>query len=95
MDNSGLDGGPLADHLHRVGLGSHAKLERQGSKGSKGCSTPSRKVQSPLGNRVETDKQSEDLHALLSIVGFSKDVRLRQFLSVSDTLAQSSRPQNC
>ncbi|XP_041804093.1 rho guanine nucleotide exchange factor 33 [Chelmon rostratus] len=67
MDNSGLDGGPLADHLHRVGLGSHAKLERQGSKGSKGCSTPSRKVQSPLGNRVETDKQSEDLHALLSI----------------------------
>ncbi|XP_076599547.1 rho guanine nucleotide exchange factor 33 isoform X1 [Chaetodon auriga] len=69
MDNtvSGLDGGPVSDHLHRVGLGSHAKLERQGSKGSKGCSTPSRKVQSPLGNRVDADKQSDDLHGLLSI----------------------------
>ncbi|XP_044070879.1 rho guanine nucleotide exchange factor 33 isoform X2 [Siniperca chuatsi] len=68
MDNtvSGLDGGPLSDHLHRVGLGSHAKLERQGSKGSKGCPTPSRKVHSPLGNRVDTDKQSDD-HVLLSI----------------------------
>lgn len=73
MDNavSALDGGPLSDHLHRVGLGSHAKLERQGSKG---CPTPSRQVQSPLGNRVDTDKQSNDLHGLLSVVGFSKDV---------------------
>lgn len=71
---SGLDGAPLSDHLHRVGLGSHAKLERQGSKGSKGCPTPSHKVHTPLGNRVDTDKQSEDLHGLLSIVGFSKDV---------------------
>ncbi|XP_039995640.1 rho guanine nucleotide exchange factor 33 [Xiphias gladius] len=61
---SGLDGGPLSDHLQRVGLGGHAKLERQGSKG---CPTPSRKVQSPLGNRVDTDKQSDDLHGLLSI----------------------------
>lgn len=66
---SGLDGAPLSDHLHRVGLGSHAKLERQGSKGSKGCPTPSHKVHTPLGNRVDTDKQSEDLHGLLSIVG--------------------------
>ncbi|KAG8000303.1 Rho guanine nucleotide exchange factor 33 [Nibea albiflora] len=62
-----LDGGHLSDHLHKVGLGSHAKLERQGSKGSKGCPTPSRKVHSPLGNRVDTDKQSDDLHGLLSI----------------------------
>ncbi|XP_038593836.1 rho guanine nucleotide exchange factor 33 isoform X3 [Micropterus salmoides] len=69
MDNtvSGLDGGPLSDPLTRAGLGSHAKLERQGSKGSKGCPTPSRKVHSPLGNRVDTDKQSDDHHGLLSI----------------------------
>ncbi|XP_072246434.1 uncharacterized protein arhgef33 [Leuresthes tenuis] len=62
MENTvgGIDG----DHLHRVGLGSHAKLERQGSKGSKGCSTPSHKVHSPLGN---TGKQSPDLHGLLNI----------------------------
>ncbi|TKS85877.1 Rho guanine nucleotide exchange factor 33 [Collichthys lucidus] len=51
----------------KVGLGSHAKLERQGSKGSKGCPTPSRKIHSPLGNRVDMDKQSDDLHGLLSI----------------------------
>ncbi|KAM4729834.1 uncharacterized protein arhgef33 isoform 3-T3 [Anableps anableps] len=65
MENtvSGLDVGPLSDHLQRVGLGSHAKLERQGSKGSK-CSTPSHKVHSPLGNM---DKQSSDLHGLLNI----------------------------
>lgn len=71
MENtvSGLDGGGhLSDNLHRVGMGSHAKLERQGSKGSKGCPTPSRKVHSPLGSRVDTDKQSDDLHGLLSIV---------------------------
>ncbi|XP_034753569.1 rho guanine nucleotide exchange factor 33 [Etheostoma cragini] len=69
MDNtvSGLDGGPLSDHLQRLGLGSHAKLERQGSKGSKGCPTPSRKVHSPLANRVDIDKHSDDLHGLLSI----------------------------
>lgn len=74
MDNtvSGLDGGPLSDHPKRLGLGSHAKLERQGSKGSKGCPTPSRKVHSPLGNRVDINKHSDDLHGLLSIVGFSK-----------------------
>ena len=77
MDNtvSGLDGGPLSDHVHRVGLGSHAKLERQGSKGSRGCPTPLQKVHSPLVNRVDTDKQSDDLHGLLSIVGFIKDVK--------------------
>ncbi|XP_031696729.1 rho guanine nucleotide exchange factor 33-like [Anarrhichthys ocellatus] len=69
MDNtvSGLEGGPLSDHLQRLGLGSHAKLERQGSKGSKGCPTPSRKVHNPLGNRVDIDKQGDDLHGLLSI----------------------------
>ncbi|XP_029305830.1 rho guanine nucleotide exchange factor 33 isoform X1 [Cottoperca gobio] len=69
MDNtaSGPDGGPVSEHLQRLGLGSHAKLERQGSKGSKGCSTPSHKVHSPLGNRADTDKQSEDLHGLLSV----------------------------
>lgn len=65
-----LDGGPLSDHLHRVGLGNHARLERQGSKGSKGCTTPSHQVQIPLGNRVDTDKQSDDLHGVLSIVFF-------------------------
>ncbi|XP_070697148.1 rho guanine nucleotide exchange factor 33 isoform X2 [Pempheris klunzingeri] len=64
---SGLDGVPLSDHLHRGGLGSHAKLERQGSRGSRGCPTPSRKVQSPLGSRGDADKQTEDLHGLLSI----------------------------
>ncbi|XP_028280104.1 rho guanine nucleotide exchange factor 33 [Parambassis ranga] len=66
MENtvSGLDGGPLSDPLQRVGVGSHAKLERQGSKGSKGGSTPSRKVQSP---RVDTDKHSPDLQGLLNM----------------------------
>ncbi|XP_037322398.2 rho guanine nucleotide exchange factor 33 isoform X2 [Pungitius pungitius] len=70
MDNtlvSGLDGVPLPDHLQRLGQGSHAKLERQGSKGSKGCATPSRRVISPTGNRADIDKQAEDLHGLLSI----------------------------
>ncbi|XP_067466871.1 rho guanine nucleotide exchange factor 33 isoform X1 [Thunnus thynnus] len=69
MENtvSCVDGGPLSDHLQRVALGSHAKLERQGSKGSKGCPTPSRKIHSPLGNRLDTDKQSDDLHGLLSM----------------------------
>uniref|UniRef100_A0A3P9IX51 Rho guanine nucleotide exchange factor (GEF) 33 n=1 Tax=Oryzias latipes TaxID=8090 RepID=A0A3P9IX51_ORYLA len=47
-----------------VAIGSHAKLERQGSKGSKGCSTPSHKIHTPLSN---ADKQSADLHGLLSI----------------------------
>ncbi|CAG6016574.1 unnamed protein product [Menidia menidia] len=62
MENTvgGVDG----EHLQRPGLGSHAKLERQGSKGSRGCSTPSHKVHSPLAN---TDKQSSDLHGLLNI----------------------------
>eukprot|EP00064_Thunnus_orientalis_P003122 superscaffoldBa00000247_g3130 len=69
MENtvSCVDGGPLSDHLQRVALGSHAKLERQGSKGSKGCPTPSRKIHSPLGNRLDSDKQSDDLHGLLSM----------------------------
>ncbi|XP_008290414.1 rho guanine nucleotide exchange factor 33 isoform X2 [Stegastes partitus] len=67
LENTVNDSGPLSDHLQRVGLGSHAKLERQGSKGSKGSSTPSRKVQTPLTNRVDTDKQNPDLHGLLSI----------------------------
>lgn len=63
-----LDGGPLSDQHQRMGLGSQAKLEHQGSKGSKGCPTPSRQVASPLGNRVDSEKQSDDLHGLLSIV---------------------------
>ncbi|XP_047458153.1 rho guanine nucleotide exchange factor 33 isoform X2 [Mugil cephalus] len=69
MENtvSGLDGGPMSDHLHRTGLGSHAKLERQGSRGSKGSSTPSRKIHSSPGNRVDAGKQSPDLHGLLNI----------------------------
>ncbi|XP_074531322.1 rho guanine nucleotide exchange factor 33 isoform X2 [Halichoeres trimaculatus] len=68
MDTTvGLDGSHLSDPLHRVGLGSHAKLERQGSKGSKGCPTPSRKAQSPLVNRADTDKQHDDLQGMLSI----------------------------
>ncbi|XP_026209408.1 rho guanine nucleotide exchange factor 33 isoform X2 [Anabas testudineus] len=68
MDNtvSCLDG-PVSENIQRLGLGSHAKLERQGSKGSKGCSTPSHKVHSPLGNRMDADKQSDDLRGLLSI----------------------------
>ncbi|XP_040035416.2 rho guanine nucleotide exchange factor 33 isoform X1 [Gasterosteus aculeatus] len=70
MDNTlvcGLDGVPLPDHLQRLGQGSHAKLERQGSKGSKGGATPSRRVNSPPGNRADVDQQAEDLHGLLSI----------------------------
>lgn len=70
-----LDGGHLSEHLHRVGLGSHAKLERQGSKGSKGCSTPSRKAQSPLGHRADTEKQHDDLQGMLSIVSSRKEIK--------------------
>lgn len=69
---SGLDAGPLSDHLQRGVPGIHAKLERQGSKGSK-CSTPPHKVHSPLANM---DKQSSDLHGLLSIVGSNNTIRL-------------------
>lgn len=61
----------ISDNIQRLGLRDHAKLERQGSKGSKGCSTPSHKVHSPMGNRADADKQSDDLHGLLSIVGCS------------------------
>lgn len=76
MDNtvSVLDGGPQSDQLQRV---SHAKLERQGSKGSKGCPTPSRQVASPLGNKVDSEKQSDDLQGLLNIV--SRNVNARTF----------------
>lgn len=64
--------GPQLEHLHRVGLGSHAKLERQGSKGSKGCPTPSRQLHCPLGGRAEADKDpGSDHHGLLSMVGFT------------------------
>nr|XP_020457478.1 rho guanine nucleotide exchange factor 33 [Monopterus albus] len=71
MENtvSCLESGPLSDHLRRVGLGSHAKLQRQGSKGSKGCPHLSHKVHSPLGNRADTDKQNDGLHGSLSIDG--------------------------
>lgn len=70
MDNvvNMLDG-PQLNHLHRGGLGSHAKLERQGSKGSKGCPTPSRQVHCPLVGRAEADKDGNDHHVLLSMVG--------------------------
>ncbi|KAM4607226.1 rho guanine nucleotide exchange factor 33 isoform 2-T2 [Polymixia lowei] len=65
---SGLDG-PLSEHLHRVGLGSHAKLERQGSKGNKGCPTPSRRGQSSLGNsphNVDPEKQNNERRSPIS-----------------------------
>lgn len=86
MDNnvSVLDGGPVSDQLQRVGLGSHAKLERQGSKGSRGCPTPSRQVATPLGNRVDSEKQSDDLHGLLSIVS-----RGRRFASFNDCITSA------
>ncbi|XP_068184361.1 rho guanine nucleotide exchange factor 33 isoform X2 [Antennarius striatus] len=64
---SGVDVGPLSENFQKVGMGSHAKLERQGSKGSKGSSTPSRRVQSPPGSKADSDKQSDDVHGLLSI----------------------------
>ncbi|XP_072293561.1 rho guanine nucleotide exchange factor 33 isoform X2 [Eucyclogobius newberryi] len=64
---SGIDNGHLSDNLQRGGLGSHAKLERQSSKGSKGCPTPSRKVPTPQVTKVETDKPSDDMHGLPSI----------------------------
>lgn len=99
MENtvSGLDSGPLSDHLQRVGLGSHAKLERQSSKGSKGSSTPSHKVQTPLANRADNDKQSPDLHGLLSIVGFSKHLLLKNYYHVCTGIAcyiLTLKPQN-
>lgn len=78
------DGGPLSDQLQWVGLGSHAKLERQGSKGSRGCPTPSRQVATPLGNRVDSEKQSDDLHGLLSIV--SRDVNTRMFATFNSCI---------
>uniref|UniRef100_A0AAV2JK67 DH domain-containing protein n=1 Tax=Knipowitschia caucasica TaxID=637954 RepID=A0AAV2JK67_KNICA len=64
---TGMDNNLLSENHHRGALGSHAKLERQGSKGSKGCATPSRKIQNPQGNKIDTDKQSDDLHGLPSI----------------------------
>lgn len=95
MENtvSSVDGGHLSDPLQRAGLGSHAKLERQGSKGSKGCPTPSRLIHSPLGNRLDTDKQSNDLHGLLSIVGvrIQKHFRFRyQLLSQVNSISCST-----
>lgn len=88
MENtvSGLDGSPLPEQ--RGVLGSHAKLERQGSKGSKGCSTPSHKLHSPLGNRMETDRQNDDLHGLLSMVGLPT-LRLLLILTLSLVLLTS------
>lgn len=82
MDNtvSVLDGGPLSEQLQQAGLGSHTKLERQGSKGSKGCPTPSRQLATPLGNRVDSEKQSDDLHGLLSIV--SRDENTKMFATI-------------
>lgn len=69
MENtvSCMDNGHFSDNFKRSGLGSHAKLERQGSKGSKGCPTPSRKIQSPMSNKLEADKQNDDMHGLPNI----------------------------
>ncbi|KAI4812880.1 hypothetical protein KUCAC02_024243 [Chaenocephalus aceratus] len=69
MDSTvgGLDGALLSDHIQRLGLDSHAKLERQGSKGNRGGPTPSRKVHIPPVTRADPEKQSEDLHGLLSM----------------------------
>ncbi|KAK7902118.1 hypothetical protein WMY93_018887 [Mugilogobius chulae] len=64
---SGMDSGLLSDNLQKGGLGSHAKLERQSSKGSKGCPTPSRKIPNPQVNKTEADKQSNNLHGLPSL----------------------------
>ncbi|XP_055083188.1 rho guanine nucleotide exchange factor 33 [Periophthalmus magnuspinnatus] len=65
--SGGVDNGHLSDNLQRAALGSHAKLERQSSKGSKGCPTPSRKIQSPTVNKTDADKQIDDVHGLPSI----------------------------
>ncbi|XP_056148218.1 rho guanine nucleotide exchange factor 33 [Lampris incognitus] len=66
---SGLDSSPLSDQLHKVGLGSHAKLERQGSK----CyPAPSRRGQSTPGNshhRMDIDKQNDEHRSPLNKVG--------------------------
>nr|XP_057914216.1 rho guanine nucleotide exchange factor 33 [Doryrhamphus excisus] len=63
LDSLAMDGGLLSEQ--RVGVGSHAKLERQGSKG---CPTPSRKSHNSPGNRKDVaEKQSEDLHGLLGM----------------------------
>ncbi|XP_061915541.1 rho guanine nucleotide exchange factor 33 isoform X3 [Entelurus aequoreus] len=60
MDGVATDGGLPSEQ--RAGAGSHAKLERQGSKGS----TPSRKIHGSPGNRKDgAEKPSEDLHGLL------------------------------
>ena len=82
MDSTvgGLDGAPLSDHIQRLGLGSHAKLERQGSKGNRGGPTPSRKVHIPPVTRADPEKQSEDLHGLLSMVGLKKYVNNSVYL---------------
>lgn len=84
-----LDGGPLSDQLQRVGLGSHGKLERQGSRGSKGCPTPSRQVATPLGHRADPEKQSDDPQGLLSIV--SRDASAGRFANVDLLVAPPSR----
>ncbi|XP_077352321.1 rho guanine nucleotide exchange factor 33 isoform X2 [Festucalex cinctus] len=42
--------------------GGHGKLERQGSRGSRGCATPSRKIHNSPG-----EKPSDDLHGLLGM----------------------------
>lgn len=81
---------PISDNIQKLGLGSHAKLERQGSKGSKGCPTPSRKVQSPLANRVDADKQNDDLHGLLSIVGCGKYVQKKKKMNTDVAVVPKS-----
>ncbi|XP_028325319.1 rho guanine nucleotide exchange factor 33 [Gouania willdenowi] len=63
---SSADCGPVLEHLHRVG---HNKVERQSSKGSWGCPTPSHKLHGSHGNRAEAEKQSPDLHGFLCMEG--------------------------
>ncbi|XP_057703324.1 rho guanine nucleotide exchange factor 33 isoform X2 [Corythoichthys intestinalis] len=52
------------DSMLEVG---QAKLERQGSRGSRGCATPSRKIHNSPGSRKDGEKPGEDLHGLLGM----------------------------
>ncbi|XP_061645116.1 rho guanine nucleotide exchange factor 33 isoform X3 [Phyllopteryx taeniolatus] len=47
--------------------GGHAKLERQGSRGSRGCVAPSRKIHSSPGSRKDAERPGDDLHGLLGM----------------------------
>ncbi|XP_077585350.1 rho guanine nucleotide exchange factor 33 isoform X1 [Stigmatopora nigra] len=45
----------------------HAKLERQGSRGSRGCATPSRKLHNSPAHRKDGEKPCDDHHGLLAM----------------------------